>query len=291
MRYDPQEHAEFDVEFLKTEHVSGITDAEYRAAKALNQSFLKDVNDYSPYDAEYRQENKEEPTPAMKIGSLMHCLALTPEDAGLYVIKPDYDARTNEGKRVRDEFMAASVGKVVLKDDEYRLAKSMADACAKHLPFFPDNNPNIKFVTEAVVYSDAIVTGGPFKGQMVRFKGKLDGMCLFDVRAKDGSVRIYDLKSCADISDIAGASYKGGWATQAALYSDMAQHCFQRDTVFEYVCVSKAEPFSVRRAMVSHEMLLKGRKAYKTATSKWLWYLNNGKPKSDEFYGLEVLNA
>lgn len=291
MKYDPKAHIEFDVEFLKVEHVSGISDAEYRSAKALNQSFLKDVNDISPSEAEYKQENREEATPAMKIGSLMHCLALTPEDVNTYVLQPDCDRRTKEGKLVYEEFMSRAQGKVVLKGEDWQLAENMAKALKPHIPSRHVAGEGISFIPEAVLYADAIVTGGPFKGQMVKYKGKLDGLCLFNVKDKSGSVRIFDLKSCADISDIAGASYKSGWATQSALYSDMAEFCFQRPCVFEYDCVGKADPFSVRRAVVSHEMILKGRKAYKDATSKWLWYVNNGKPKTDEFYGLEVLNG
>lgn len=288
--YDPKEHAEFDLEFIKVEYSSGVTEKEYRASAGLNQSFLKDINEVSPFDAEYKQTNPEKPTPAMKIGSLMHCMALTPEEIDAFVISPEYDARTTAGKAIRDEFLAQSVGKVVLKPDEWALADSMAKALKPHIPSFPKGSPNT-FIPEAVLYGEAVVTGGPFKGMQVAYKGKLDGLCLFNVRDPQGTVRIYDLKSVADIGDISGASYKSGWATQAALYSDLAETCFQRPSVFEYDCVSKEPPFGVRKAVVSHEMVLKGRKAYKDATSKWLWYINNGRPKTDQFFGIETLNG
>lgn len=288
--YDPQAHAEFSLEFLKAEFATGETEASYRAYKALNQSFLKDINEVSPYDAEYKQNNREEPTPAMKIGSLMHCLALTPEEVGTFSLLPECDRRTKEGKLIYEEHLIRSEGKTVIKRDEWELAGNMANAVSKYLPSKEPKGATLdKFHAEAVLYATAIVSSGPFKGHMVELKGKLDGMLPFNIQSKEGSVRIYDLKSVADIGDIAGASYKSCWAMQAALYSDMAEACFQRPAVFEYLCVSKQAPFSVRKAVVSHEMILKGRKFYAEAISKWLWYIHNGCPKTAEFYGTETL--
>lgn len=287
-QYNPKQFADFKLEFFESVFIQGISDADYRAAEGLNQSFLKDIDDLSPSEAEYKVSHREEATPAMKIGSVMHSLALTPDDMDHYVIQPDCDRRTKDGKMVYEEFIASAIGKVVLKRDDWDLAERMAKAAKPHVPFSLGKR---KAYPEAVLYAKAYVASGPFKGSEVKFKGKLDMMVLDDVRSPDGVVHIHDLKSCADISDIAGASYKSGWAVQSALYGDMAAYAYQRPADFTYTCIGKEQPHSVRNAIVTEEMMIKGRQRYTKATAKWLWYVNNGRPKTEEFYGLEELNG
>jgi exodeoxyribonuclease VIII len=287
-QYNPKHFADFKLEFIESTFISGISDKDYRAAEGLNQSFLKDIDDVSPSEAEYKVEHREEATPAMKIGSVMHSLALTPDDMDHYVIQPDCDRRTKEGKLIYEEFLLRSEGKVALKREDWELAERMAKASK---PYIPYSQGKRVAHPEAVLYAKAVVAAGPFKGAVVKFKGKLDMLVLDDVKSPDGVVHIYDLKSCADISDIAGASYKSGWAVQSALYGDMASFAYQRPADFQYICIGKEQPHSVRNAIVTDEMMLKGRQRYHRATSKWLWYVDNGRPKTDEFYGLEELNG
>jgi hypothetical protein len=287
-QYNPKHFADFKLEFIESTFISGISDKDYRAAGGLNQSFLKDIDDISPSEAEYKVEHREEATPAMKIGSVMHSLALTPDDMDHYVIQPDYDRRTKDGKLQHEEFLLRSEGKVALKREDWELAERMAKAAKPYVPY--SQGKRVAY-PEAVLYAKAVVASGPFKGAVVKFKGKLDMLVLDDVKSPDGIVHIYDLKSCADISDIGGASYKGGWAVQSALYGDMAAFAYQRPSDFQYICIGKDQPHSVRNAIVTDEMIIKGRQRYHRATSKWLWYVDNGRPKTDEFYGLEELNG
>lgn len=294
-KYMPEMFASFKLDFVHSQHRTGFPEAEYRKFPALNQSFLKDINAVSPHNAEFRRDNRDEPTPAMRIGSLFHAMSLEPEIVPTnYAVMPEgIDRRTKTGKQEYDEFMLQSEGKTVLKRDEWDLAKNMSDAV---LPFIPKEpfvlgNDKDVFEPEATFFGQAIVSSGTYEGTIVDLKARFDGHRLVTRKDSPPVVELYDLKSVADISDCKGASWKGNWAMQSAFYTDLAAHNLGCDVSFYYICVSKSAPYDVRRFRVSKEMLIKGRQEYTKAIAKWLWYINNGKPTTQEFFGVEELLA
>lgn len=274
--------AKFQLELVRSETTTKRDEAGYRLSPALNQSYLKDVNAVSPSYAEYRRLNPEE-TPALIFGSALHTLVLEPNDFNKrYAMLPDCDRRTKEGKALFEEFAIANAGKRVLKSTEVDSLIAMAK---KSRPFFDEKKA--KYANHEVECSATfVVIDGEFKGQEVVVKAQFDAVYVFEDK-----VIIKDLKSVADITNVKGASFQNGWATQSAFYHDLAQFCYQKDTSFDYIAQSKSEPYDVREFGVSDEMFIKGRQSYSLAINKWLWWKANGQPDTDAFHGKETLNG
>ena len=295
IKYIPEQFSTFKLAFTKAEQREGYPESEYRKFPALNQSFLKDINAVSPFYAEHKSKQKTEATPAMKIGSLFHAMSLEPEIVKHnYAVLPEgIDRRTKQGKQDYDEFIAMSEGKIILKKDEWELAENMSAAVVPHLPKVPFvlGNDKEPFVPEATFFGQMIVTHGLYEGTLVDLKARFDAYKIMTRSNEYTKVFIYDLKSVADIGDCKGASWKSNWAMQSALYHDFAEQCFGMDVDFHYICVSKEAPFDVREFHVSNEMLIKGRQEYTKAIGKWLWYINNNRPETKDFYGIEELLA
>ena len=106
--------------------IQPMTNEQYHAHPALGSTNIKEILK-NPY--KFKMGVKKEQTPAMVMGSAIHCMVLEPhlfdED---YAIAPQYDGRTKEGKAIKEEFETQSIGKTVLRNDDYVIAKSCADA-------------------------------------------------------------------------------------------------------------------------------------------------------------------
>ena len=278
--YDKASLSSFSIELEKVQF-SSKKDG-YRNNPAVNQSYLKAINNVSPSHAEYLRLNPEE-TPALVFGSALHTMVLEPFKFNeRYAVLPECDRRTKEGKAVYEAFCFDNAGKTVLKTEDYLKLKSMA---AKSIGYFEDKHSDSTYA-EAELYGNFVVTSGDFMGERISVKAQLDIL-----HERKDKIIIKDLKSVADISNVSGASYHSGWATQSAFYCDLAAFCFRKPTEFEYIAQSKDEPYDVRLFGVSDEMIIKGRNAYTSALHKWLCWKANGKPDTADFIGKEVLNG
>lgn len=87
----------------------------------------------SPSHYRLRIMERKAPTPAMIFGKLADCLIITPENFNKeFAVAPPFDARTKEGKRIRDEFLAANGGKTVVSELDVERAKTMASKIHNH---------------------------------------------------------------------------------------------------------------------------------------------------------------
>ena len=97
--------------------ILGLSNADYHSLPSVSSSMLKTIlRSPAHYKAAYLSgAPRKEPTASMVLGSLTHTLFLEPEQFnGEYIIAPAWDARTKEGKAVRDAFLAAAEGKTVI---------------------------------------------------------------------------------------------------------------------------------------------------------------------------------
>lgn len=83
----------------------------YDAIEALNWSTLKLI-ETSPALLKYRLTNPRPDTPSLRLGRAIHCAVLEPErwSSGAYVVEPDADKRTREGKAERAKWLVDLVG-------------------------------------------------------------------------------------------------------------------------------------------------------------------------------------
>ena len=76
----------------------------------------------------YQAENPMEPTPAMALGSAVHCLTLTPDKfKSQFAVAPKIDRRTKAGKEEWENFTLTAATKTVIKQDQYEQAMDMFD--------------------------------------------------------------------------------------------------------------------------------------------------------------------
>ena len=102
----------------------GLTYAEYEALPGVRWSSLKSL-DVSPLLYHYMETHPRVETPAMRLGSGIHCAALEPDAFPLrYEI---WDGGTRRGKEW-DAFCAMHADKVILKADEYATCLAVRDA-------------------------------------------------------------------------------------------------------------------------------------------------------------------
>lgn len=199
------------------------TNAEYHADPAISASHLHAVA-ASPYHywKRYLDPNRPpiEPTAAMRLGTLVHCAVLEPDELALrYAIAPD--RRTKEGKAAAAEFEAAGIEPVPAADMATAIA--MRDAVRSH----PDAAALLKDgKAEQSFWWDDQLSG-------LRCKCRPDWMT--------GNTLV-DLKTTTDASPRGFAKSVAHWR-----YHVQADHylCGTPMSHFVFIVVEKTYPFAV----------------------------------------------
>lgn len=189
----------------------------YSGSKALLQSGLH-------YQAYLRQDR--EPTPALTLGSAIHCAVLQPDlYASLYAVAPEgIDRRTTAGKAAWAEFQTLNAGKTILKSEEALVVDQMSVAARELLA-----RHKVTIAKAEVMYA-VDYCGCPLKSAI-------------DLISEDGY--IWDLKTCQD------ASPKGFLAAVRQFRYNLQQHFYR--TVYEIE--TKERPRGFRFACVEKETM------------------------------------
>jgi hypothetical protein len=173
------------------------------------------------------------PTPAMRIGTLIHCLALEPEHFyDRYIIKPSgMDRRTKEGKEAYSDLVAS--GKEIIEPDEYKLAFDCVQALNRH-----DQISSV--LGKAIIGYGLIEERVDFEFNGVPMRSKQD-VILTSINL------IIDVKTtqAANPIDFAKSVANYGYARQAALYQHAAEQRFGSKFRFLFAVVSKQAPHEV----------------------------------------------
>ena len=112
------------------------SNAEYHANPAISHSKLECYRRrpalyYKKYVAQTLPQPEE--SGAFRLGSAVHCAVLEEKEfASRYVLRPDCDRRTKEGKIQFAEFAAQHAGKTLLDADEMAQVIAMREAVATH---------------------------------------------------------------------------------------------------------------------------------------------------------------
>ena len=90
-----------------------MTEKEYRQHPAISRSELWHIRE-SPQKFKYYKENPPEPTPSLLFGQVFHKMLLEPETFdGDFVVSPEVNRRTKEGKQKWDEFLSENENKTI----------------------------------------------------------------------------------------------------------------------------------------------------------------------------------
>lgn len=191
---------------------------DYLSVSAL-KAFAKSPNHYIAYC-----NSKFEPTPAMAFGSALHCRTLEPHlFHERYVIQPQLDRRTKEGKDAYSTFLAAQGNRTILTQDQFELVEALYDQLEGH--------QEVVELLEGCKYEQRVEG----KISQVPFVGIVDA-----VNARSGYV--IDLKTCRDASpeQFQKDAYNLGYHLQAAAY-----RLLTNADRFYWVCVETEMPHNV----------------------------------------------
>jgi hypothetical protein len=215
---------------------------DYRRAEGVNQSSLKKILD-SPAHYQAALKNKLIPTPAMEMGTALHCLSLDGEKAfdAQYIKKPDgIKLNTKEGKEWKEGVGRKKVLSAGGKDDPWGSVQGMAKSLQRLAYFDPAQEDYIKY-NEVSVY---------WEWEGVACKARLDR-----VDVENGLV--LDLKTTDNVEpEIFQKKVVGlGYDFQAAYYAKAAEVAFGKKFGFVFAAVERKAPFTVDLFEVDEEMM------------------------------------
>ncbi len=167
-------------------------------------------------------------TDAMLVGSALHCAAGEPaEFDSRYVVAPQCDRRTKDGKAIYQAFLEASAGKDVLTPDQMQLVQGMSNAILTH-----------------PIARELINGDGPHEFT-VRWQDTIPRMCRFDKLLVDDIVP--DIKTAVDPSPegFAKACASFGYHRQGEWYCDGYRAHFGREPRHVFIVVGKEPPHEV----------------------------------------------
>lgn len=269
------------MQLLLENGVHDIPNEVYHASAGVSRSGLMELK-RSPYHYWYKYLNpdceREKPTPAMKLGELVHALVLEPQYfEERYVMPPELqcvpkvellkDLVSSLGKEAgreeyniqkaeRDHIVEANemviqtfekltLEKEIIKPDMYFEAKALADAVLRDpmaQQLFTDMKP------EKSIYFT-------HKGTGLQCKVRPDAWL--------GSI-VTDLKTCADASKEAfrAAAYRSGYFIQAAMMKQAFEAIGEKLDTFIFFCIEKTPAKACVYYPVDDESLYHGEKEF-----------------------------
>jgi exodeoxyribonuclease VIII len=216
---------------MKPSFIFDQSEPEYRAATpVLSQSIIKNILNKSPAHALTAIQSPVD-SAAMRLGRAAHCLTLEGSTVfnQHYIVAPECDRRTKEGKTDYADFLAKLGNKEVITLDELATVTAMDEALkqnnlTKHL--FVNGCPEVSAFGQ--------VDGTPIKGR-------------FDYYHPNEQI-IIDLKTCLDASPEAAKKYviNYGLHIQQYVYSEIHRSITgSAPTDFIFVLVEKSAPYAV----------------------------------------------
>ena len=192
---------------------------------------------------------------AFRLGSAVHCAVLEEKEfASRYVLKPDCDRRTKEGKIQFAEFSAQHAGKTLLDADEMAQVVAMREAVAAHpiaSQLLGDGHAEMTWRKEQ---SNALGA----------LQCRTDWFSSFGCELTGGEPYALDLKTVESLDSDAfrnfeRAAFSYGYHRQAGFYLPLINEIYQRPVsrIF-YVAVEKCEPYGVAVYKLADDAIARG---------------------------------
>lgn len=195
--------------------------------------------------------HQEKTTPALTLGSAVHCAVLEPSEFGKrYAVAPQVDKRTKEGKLLFEQFEASTQGLTIISKDDSIVCERIMEAVQRH-----DEAAlllsKINKVEQVLEFQD--------------MKCKPDGIC-------EALHLLIDLKTTEDASATAfgRSALKYRYDVQAAFYSDIYEAVYgHRPEGFIFIAVEKTPPYAVAVYVIEDADIENGRQKYKADLEVW----------------------
>lgn len=211
--------------------IKSETNAEYHSTEPLSKSRLFEMRK-SPQWFRYCEDHPQGKTPSMLLGSVFHTLVLEPHRfEHEYVLIPNVDRRTKDGKMLWDTAMSEAEKKEIVPQEVYDTASAMAEAVR--------NNKIANYLSKGEVeqsyYTTDAMTG-------IEYKVRPD---VFKMVGERGL--IVDFKSTSDASTDAFRrdAIKYGYDLQSAMYTAAVQAERGIPCDFVFVAVEKDPPYMI----------------------------------------------
>lgn len=190
----------------------------------------------------------DEPTDTLKLGSLVHCMALEPDRVNdRFAVAPDVDGRTREGKAAKAAFAAASDGKTIVSATLEAKASMIVNALHCH--------GEAELMLRACSRPDAMIEKqvyGEWNGTQIA--GTPDLVLL-------NSQLIYDVKTTQDASPsgFARSVADYGYHRQAAMYLELLEQGIGCTFRFMFACVETKPPYQTAVYELDYAAIMQGR--------------------------------
>lgn len=200
----------------------------------------------SPWAYKMATFTPHETTPAMRWGSLMDCLILTPDLFNESYVVEEINRRTKEGKARAEELEAKGVE--VVKPDEMNEARRACNIARASLADLAKDGEQLAM--QIGIWVKVCSLGAVKLAAPLTVCGMLDVL----IHSED-SCRIVDLKtSSADITsedDIVRNVMKYGYYMQAAMYTDMLALAAGHEVDgFSLMMQQSSEPYQTRHVLL-----------------------------------------
>ena len=220
------------------------------------------------------EDNPQEPSEDMVLGSAFHKIVLEPETFGdEFVVMPNFDRRTKEGKLKYAEFLELSEGKTVITQDQLETICGMRDSIMSNPYARKLINGNIE---QSMYFTDDLT--------------KVECKCRPDVWRKVADrVVITDLKSAKSVmpNDFMRDCVKYHYDLQTAMYRDGASKVLgvPKDNIdFVFIAVEKKPPYLLNIMQADTYVIQKGEADFREYIGTYAecletqnWYSFNGK--------------
>lgn len=229
---------------------TGVSNETYHRGPGISKSHL-DWAAVTPkhYWAQYIDPAREPEvrTPALILGDAIHVAVLQPDILSeRFAVAPAVDRRTTAGKEEYKAFIADSIGKTPLSDDDYKMVSRVRDAVHAH--------PLAKGLLRGGEAEQTFYANDAETGELIKCRPD------YFIQARGGT--IIDLKSAADASPTAfdASVFTYRYFVQDPWYRDVIKAATgQFPERFAFVAVEKHWPHAIGVYFLEEDDVERGR--------------------------------
>ena len=228
---------------------------EYHLHKSISASGLKTIFKKSIY---HHLNSSFKMTDAMNFGSAVHSAIL--EGGDDIAVMPKVNLRTNDGKKIKDNFIYGNKGKIIIKHEE----KEAIDKIKRNVY----NHKLAKNLIQRLTETE------------VSYYGKIDKI---PVRIRPDGIKekdyIIDIKTTSDASPkfFKSQIYNYAYHLQACFYSEALGY---NPAQFRFITIENKYPYTVEVYAMSEDMIEYGKDAWRIAFESWKEYLQTSNVSS-----------
>jgi len=254
-----------------------MNDKDYFSIPAVSNSFLVRSSKSLAH-----AEIPITPTPAMKLGTMIHKYFLEQEEfAETYILELPIDKRTKKYKDFKEE----NTEKVLYSMQDKAMLEGIENTMASyHLandnPFDENKNTLPDINIRDIIRDSETEVAGFWEHEGVACKMKIDAIY--------NKTLLIDLKKTYDIEQFKWSVKKYQYHRQAAFYLSGYKAITSIDAEFIFLAVESSAPYGVKAFQLSDTLLKQG----KTENNLALWaYKNRSQKKDNKVYtdGVETL--